>query len=62
MLRSVPLHLSLVRSLSSIPVNQVASVLKLNVGNEATAMRLDSKMKEMTAMMKEHDPKLFATR
>ena len=39
----------------SIPVNQVASVLKLNVGNEETAIALDEKMKAMTELMREHD-------
>jgi len=29
-------------------------VLKLNVGNEATAVKLDAKMKTMTEMMREH--------
>jgi hypothetical protein len=31
------------RAFSSIPVNQVASVLKLNVGDEATAIKLDTR-------------------
>lgn len=42
------------RPFSSIPITQVASVLKLNVANEATACKLDAKMKAMTEMMREH--------
>jgi hypothetical protein len=30
-------------------------VLKLNVGDEATALKLDAKMKEMTELMKAHE-------
>ena len=40
------------RPFSTIPVNQVASVLKLNVGNEEVAMKLDAHMKKMEGMMK----------
>ena len=43
------------RALCSIPVKQIASVLKLNVGDEATALKLDAKMKEMTELMKAHE-------
>ena len=45
-----------------IPVCQIASVLKLNVGNEAKAIELDERMKEMTTMMKEHEGFESATR
>ena len=45
---------SSLRLMSTIPVTEVASVLKLNVGNEATAVKLDEHMKKMTEMMKEH--------
>ena len=47
---------------ATIPVCQIASVLKLNVGNEAKAIQLDERMKEMTKMMKEHDGFESATR
>ena len=47
---------------TGIPVNQVASVLKLNVGDEATALKLDSKMKTMTEMMRSHEGFESATR
>lgn len=50
------------RLFSTIPVNRVASVLKLNVGDEATAVKLDEKMKTMTEMMKEHKGFESATR
>ena len=46
----------------TIPVCQIASVLKLNVGNETTALKLDERMKEMTNMMQEHDGFESATR
>ena len=49
-------------SASEIPVTQVASVLKLNVGDEATALLMDSKMKEMTEMMRAHEGFEGATR
>ncbi|GMI26247.1 hypothetical protein TeGR_g5502 [Tetraparma gracilis] len=42
------------RAFSSIPVNQVASVLKLNVGDEATAIKLDTHVKKLNDMMKKH--------
>ena len=45
-----------------IPVTRVASVLKLNVGNEETALKLDLKMKEMTEIMREHEGFSEATR
>ena len=47
---------------ATIPVCQIASVLKLNVGNEAKAFQLDERMKEMTKMMKEHEGFESATR
>ena len=47
---------------ATIPVCQIASVLKLNVGNEAKAIQLDEHMKEMTKMMKEHEGFESATR
>ena len=47
---------------ATIPVCQIASVLKLNVGNEAKAIQLDERMKEMTKMMKEHEGFESATR
>ena len=47
---------------STIPVCQIASVLKLNVSNEKTAMKLDERMKEMTKMMQEHEGFESATR
>ena len=50
------------RPMSGIPVNAVASVLKLNVGDEATAIKLDGKMKEMTELMRGHDGFEGATR
>lgn len=53
---------SAVRSMSTIPVTKVASVLKLNVGDEPTAFKLDEKMKDMTEMMREHEGFESATR
>lgn len=50
------------RGLCSIPVKQVASVLKLNVKDEETALKLDSKMKTMTEMMRKHEGFESATR
>lgn len=50
------------RAMSTIPVTQVASVLKLNVGDEATAVKLDGKMKAMTEMMRAHEGFQDATR
>jgi antibiotic biosynthesis monooxygenase (ABM) superfamily enzyme len=50
------------RMSSTIPVTQVASVLKLNVGDEQTAVKLDGKMKEMTALMRKHEGFESATR
>ena len=47
---------------AKIPVNQIASVLKLNVGDEKTAIKLDERMKEMTKMMREHEGFESATR
>jgi len=40
------------RFFSTIDVTNVASVLKLNVGNEATAVKLDDHMKRMSDKMK----------
>ena len=51
------------RGLSSgIPATQVASVLKLNVKDEATAIALDGKMKVMTELMRKHPGFESATR
>lgn len=50
------------RPFSTIPVNKIASVLKLNVGNEATAVALDAQMKTMTEMMRKHKGFQSATR
>ena len=36
---------------TEIPVTQVASVLKLNVGDEPTAVKLDAHMKSMSEKM-----------
>ena len=47
---------------SEIPVTQVASVLKLNVRDEATAVALDGKMKAMTEIMRKHPGFESATR
>ena len=47
---------------ATIPVKQIASVLKLNVGDEATALKLDERMKVMTNMMRKHDGFESATR
>ena len=48
--------------MSSIPVKQVASVLKLNVGDEATAIKFDQYMMKITEMMRAHDGFQSATR
>jgi hypothetical protein len=45
----------LARSFSSIPVNSVASVLKLNVGNEETAIKFDTAMQGLHKKMQGHD-------
>ena len=42
------------RALSTIPVNEIASVLKLNVNDEATALKFDSHMKNLTEQMRAH--------
>lgn len=42
------------RSFSTVPINQVASVLKLNVGNEATALAMDAHFQKVNTMMKDH--------
>ena len=47
---------------STIPVNQIASVLKFNVGDEATALKVDDKMQTINTMMKQHDGYSHATR
>jgi len=49
---SSPFGTTVGRYFSAIQVNQVASVLKLNCGNEETAVKLDAKMKQMTEMMR----------
>ena len=36
-------------------MNKMASVLKLNVGDEETALKLDEHVKTMTEMMREHE-------
>ena len=55
LLRSSSALLSRSNTFCSIPVKQVASVLKLNVTDEPTALKLDAKMKEMTEMMRAHE-------
>ena len=47
---------------STIPVNAVASVLHLNVRDEATAIKFDEAMKTMTEMMRAHEGFQSATR
>ena len=42
------------RAFSEVPINQVASVLKLNVGNEETAVVMDQHVKKLNDMMKSH--------
>jgi antibiotic biosynthesis monooxygenase (ABM) superfamily enzyme len=42
------------RFCSTVPIKQVASVLKLNVGNEETALKMDSAFSSMNTMMKAH--------
>jgi antibiotic biosynthesis monooxygenase (ABM) superfamily enzyme len=42
------------RAFSTVPINQVASVLKLNVGNEETAVAMDAHFNKMNTMMKAH--------
>ena len=42
------------RSMSTIPVNSVASVLKLNVSNEETAVKFDKAMEGLHKKMKAH--------
>eukprot|EP00658_Telonema_sp_P-2_P032262 TRINITY_DN23935_c0_g1_i1.p2 TRINITY_DN23935_c0_g1~~TRINITY_DN23935_c0_g1_i1.p2 ORF type:complete len:170 (+),score=39.64 TRINITY_DN23935_c0_g1_i1:145-654(+) len=46
----------------TIPVKEIASVLKLNVRDEATALKLDAKMKNMTELMRKHQGFTGATR
>lgn len=41
-------------STSSVPIKQVASVLKFNVGNEETALKMDAAFFKMNADMKAH--------
>jgi len=43
-----------VRNFSDIPINRVASVLKLNVGNLETAIKMDTHMKAVHEQMKAH--------
>jgi len=50
------------RSFSTIPVQQIASVLKLNVNDEATAIKMDSHMQKLTEKMKGHPGMSSATR
>ena len=47
LIRRTPLLLQQIRAMSGIPVNEVASVLKLKVADEAQAEQLDTKMKAM---------------
>jgi hypothetical protein len=42
------------RAFSTVPINQVASLLKLNVGNEKTAVALDTHFQKLNTMMKAH--------
>lgn len=42
------------RTFSTVPIKQVASVLKLNVGNEETALKMDAAFAKMNTMMKAH--------
>lgn len=42
------------RAFSTIPLNQIASVLKLNVANEANAMIMDEHVKKMSVKMAGH--------
>ena len=37
---------------TEVPIKQVASVLKLNVGNEETAIKMDGHFAKMNTMMK----------
>ncbi|GMI41226.1 hypothetical protein TrCOL_g13422 [Triparma columacea] len=53
---------SLSRPFSTIPVTNVASVLKLNVRDEPTAVKFDSAMKAMTEKMKASPGMISATR
>ena len=41
-------------STNSVPINQVASVLKFNVGNEETALKMDAAFSKMNVDMKAH--------
>ncbi len=50
------------RALCTIPVTQVASVLKLDAKNERTAVLLDERMKQMTELMRKHPGFESATR
>jgi len=50
------------RCMSTIPVNQIASVLKLNAGGEAKALQLDAHFKQVGNMMKAHPGYLRANR
>ena len=50
------------RSLSTIPVNQVASVLKFNVGGEENAVKMDGHVATLNSLMKGHPGYHRATR
>ena len=50
------------RACSTVPVKQIASVLKFNIGNEDNAVKMDGKMKQMTELMREHEGFQSATR
>jgi antibiotic biosynthesis monooxygenase (ABM) superfamily enzyme len=50
------------RSLSTIPVNKIASVLKLNVVDEPTALKFDAHVSKIAGMMKAHPGYLRANR
>jgi heme-degrading monooxygenase HmoA len=53
---------SVSRTFSSIPVINVASVLKLNVRDEPTAVKFDASMKNMAEKMKASPGIISATR
>eukprot|EP01063_Lacrimia_lanifica_P015199 TRINITY_DN22013_c0_g1_i1.p1 TRINITY_DN22013_c0_g1~~TRINITY_DN22013_c0_g1_i1.p1 ORF type:complete len:128 (+),score=65.45 TRINITY_DN22013_c0_g1_i1:49-432(+) len=50
------------RACSSIPITQVASVLKTNVRDEATGIKMDAHMKKVHEMMKPHPGYVRSTR
>jgi hypothetical protein len=45
---------SSLRAFSTVPVKQIASVLKLNVANEANAIVLDAAVRQMSSKMQKH--------